>query len=230
MHRRTALLVIGAAAVGGYIAEQQVGLLQTSQGDEETISKDGSDNNDDDGGNEGSADGDAADEPGATTATPVSDGSGGQGPTHGIGETFELRNVEYEVTGVYQADELGSATNQVTADGVFLVTVVSVTNNSETTLDFPGTIFRLRSGESWRYLNERASDAAAADDRINLNSWVGGSVATGASRTRVAAFDVDPSKAFDLMFLPPEGAEAQSHFVALGEAGGMDYLRGAVSG
>jgi len=212
MDRRDALLIGATAAVGGYIAQKEL-LFGSEESNKEADTTEPT---------ETETETPEPDE----ESTPVSDENSSNSSTYEIGEQFELSNVEYLVRSVHTADSLGNEINTVEPDGVFLVSVVSVSNNRDDVIAFPGNNFRISSQESWSYPDEEVTKAGSDDDRIEVDAWNQTSIAAGTSKTGIAVFDVDPNVAVDLWFLSVTEEEELSAYVALSEPRNFDTISG----
>lgn len=220
MHRREALLLIGAAGVGGYVAQRQAGLLNGSD--------EGADGTRDTATPTPTASGtaEAPSAPGAATATPADDSA--QFPNVGVGKALTLGDVSHTVRAVYQADKLGTAMDSETASGVFVVAVIAVANNRKNPVRFPDKNLRLRQGGSWSHASERFSRLASSDKRVEVDAWTPGSIGGGSTRVGVSAWDAQPDRAAGVWILPPDNGNT-GVVVSVGKPSSLDYLQGVVT-
>jgi len=215
MNRRRCLLTFGAVVSGG---------MAGCTAEPEQLATD-----DDGGGGSGSDSKDSFEEettPSDGTATAAERRPGSREKV--TGQSFVVNDVEYVVRGLFRAEELGSAADQVTADGLFVVAVVSVTNQRSEPISYPATHLRIRSPNTWQYPEDRPSVVADDDERIKLDAWSGQSVASGNERVGVAVFDVSPDTEWALWFLPIDG-DGDGVSVPFGEPTELDFLQGVIT-
>lgn len=105
-----------------------------------------------------------------------------------VGETLTLKGTSYEVTGVEQRSVVGSSFSRVSADGVFVVVQLTLTNQK----DEPATILedavRLVGGNGDEYTTD--TDAFAAyDNQFSILQ----EIQPGLPKRVVAVYDVPPA-------------------------------------
>ena len=159
---------------------------------------------------------------GTPSATPVAGD-----PTHGLGERFVVegeRPVAYTFTRFLSADRLGPIGREAD-QGAFLVADCTVENRWREPLAVPVEEIVLRGGVRL-FARQDDTDAAAADDRVDLPPLTDETTFPGTPVRGVLAFDVpaDPDNDYYLSITPPGDAEEPVHRVPLGRLADLPAL------
>jgi Telomeric repeat-binding factor 2. len=163
------------------------------------------------------------------TETPTPEGAAEI--THEVGEEFTVGGsgnaVTYRILELARADEVGSVANTTTADGVFLVVTMELTNPRNEVIDFPNQDFRLQDETgSWQRFDREAIQKVQSDDRIDVQS-IGDDTITGEnSKVGVVIFDVEPGPSYRLWITPTGESNTPEHFVPVGDVLSVDELGG----
>ncbi|MFB6161159.1 MAG: DUF4352 domain-containing protein [Haloferacaceae archaeon] len=147
-------------------------------------------------------------------------------PTHEVGESFTLGSVRYTVDALFTADALGP-TRTEEADGTFLLAVFTVENLRSETLNSPVGEVTLRAEGVIKNLDRGASEAAAADDRLDVESLAAATVAPNETAQGVIGFDAPAGPDYRLEVPPPSG-DGTAHVVPVGDLADVERLQSGI--
>lgn len=159
------------------------------------------------------------------TATPTPTAAG---ITHEIGERFTVGDgdeaVTYRLIEFSKTDRIGNAASVSSADGIFLIVVVEITNPQDDIITLPRNEFRTRSPNTWHQYDRSGSTNIDSDDRIDEPSLVNTSIRSGATKRGAVAFDVRPGDSYRMWILPTGSADTPEHFVDIGPISAVPEL------
>ena len=165
------------------------------------------------------------------TATETSDGSVGiqttGEPTHGLDERFVVdgpRPIAYTFHRFSRADRLGPIGREPD-QGAFLVVECTVENAASDPMPVPIEDIVLRGGVRL-FARQDDTDAAAADDRVDLPPLTDETVFPGTPLRGVLAFDLPAAEDNDyyLRITPPGDPETPVHRVPVGTLDSLSEL------
>ena len=162
-------------------------------------------------------------EPTATEAASSLDG-----PTHDVGESFTVGSgneaIGYRIVEFFRADRVGSSANNSTADGVYLIVVLDLTNPRDNILSVPNNNFLAWNEEQILYLDDEATPQIGDDDRIDVQPLGTATVLSGNTKTGAVVFDVDPDRNYWIR-VTPTGDSGETHYVPVGLASEVQELQ-----
>ncbi len=163
------------------------------------------------------------------TPTPTDTPTPSQGITHELGEQFTVGEgddaITYRVIEFYRAEELGDIASTVTADGVYLLVVVELTNPQDGVVTLPQE-FRVLSRElnKWFKFDQTGSEHVDNDDRIDEAAIVTQGTRSGNSTRGAVAFDVPLDASYRVMVVPTGEPDEPEHYVQIGELSSVPEL------
>jgi hypothetical protein len=152
------------------------------------------------------------------------------GTIHSLGDRFTVgtggRAITYRLVEFYRAAELGTELSKSTAEGVYLVVVVEVTNPRDSIIALPRDDFRLQSRElnAWIRFDGSASEQLDNDNRIDTESLVSTGINSGETVIGAVAFDVESDTTYWVWMTPDGGEDTPEHFVRVGNVSELERL------
>lgn len=163
-----------------------------------------------------------------TMGTPTATETMGSDITHELGEQFTVGEgenaIQYTINNLYRTDTIGGTVNNETADGTYLLVVVTVSNPRSERFSFPRNRFRVRRPETWSYFNTAATEKIQADERINVSPIGDATILPGETVQGAVAFDIRPSGSYRL-WIQPTGETTPNHYVDVGEISAVQEIR-----
>ena len=163
------------------------------------------------------------------TPAPTDTPTPSPGITHELGEQFTVGEgddaITYRVIEFYRAEELGDMASTVTADGVYLLVVVELTNPQDGVITLPQE-FRVLSRElnKWFKFDQTGSEYVDNDDRIDETAIVIQGTRSGNSIRGAVAFDVPLDASYRVMIVPTGEPDEPEHYVPIGELSSVPEL------
>jgi len=151
------------------------------------------------------------------------------GTSHELGEQFTVGEgdnaITYRVVEFYRAEELGNMASTVTAEGVYLLVVVELTNPQDGLVTLPEE-FRVLSRElnKWFKFDQAGSEHVDNDDRIDEAVIVTQGIRSGESIRGAVAFDVPLDASYRVMIVPTGEPDEPEHYVPIGELSSVPEL------
>jgi hypothetical protein len=152
------------------------------------------------------------------------------GIVHSLGDQFTVgeggQAITYRIVDFYRANELGSEVSKTTAEGVYLVVIVEITNPRDSRIVLPLNDFRLRSFglNDWFTFAENGSKQIETDSRIDAVDLATNSVSSGETVTGAIAFDVELDADYWIWVTPDGEEETPEHFVEIGDVADVERL------
>ena len=154
--------------------------------------------------------------------------------THEVGERFTVGEGSNALTYTFEtfvrADALGSSINEESADGVYLVAVLTLENPQSTPTDFPIEDVLVRGDGSRLRIEQDGTEAIDSDDRIDVDPIGFGTVPAGESRTGAVAYDVPAGGSYRIEITPIGDATTPVHVVPVGPIDEVEALSRSVLG
>ena len=165
----------------------------------------------------------------APTATPTPTPRS-PGIQHELGERFTVGEdnnaVTYRIVELYRAEEVGSRMNTATADGVYLIVVLELTNPQDGTIALPRRNFRIISFEQndWFTFDDDASGLIESDDRIREESLADQPVFSGKTERGAVVFDLQSDDTYQVFITPTSDADEPEHYLPVGDISSVEEL------
>ncbi len=151
------------------------------------------------------------------------------GITHDLGEQFTVGDggnaVTYRVLELYRADGLGRAGSRLSAQDIYVIVVLEVTNPQDDIIALPEE-FRIWNPDAnrWYRFDQAGSGRIDEDERIDEQPLINESIQSGETVRGAIVYDV-PSEGRIHVFVEPTGeADEPRHYVRIGEMSSVQRL------